>query len=166
MERILVLIRHAKSDWSQPVSDEQRPLASRGRRQAPAVGQWLTHNLYRPLELVLMSPATRARQTWELVDAELSPSALQVRSEPGVYTFAGAALRAVIAEIDERVSTAAVVGHNPALEDLVGDLVGSGQRIRTASVAVLGLQRWSAATGQLLALGRPADGMDRMAITG
>ena len=38
-ERTLILLRHAKSDWSGNESDEHRPLAKRGLRQAPEAGQ-------------------------------------------------------------------------------------------------------------------------------
>lgn len=158
MRRRLVLIRHAKSDWSHPVPDEQRPLAARGRRQAPAVGEWLTQHLPRPLDLVLVSPATRAQQTWELIATGLTPSPGQVRTEPDAYTFSSAELGAVVAGINDPTSIAAVVGHNPAMEDLVAELTGAQQRMTTASLAVIGMQRWQSASGELLAVGRPADG--------
>ena len=68
--RTLVLIRHAKSDWDVPVPDRQRPLNARGARQAPATGKWLSDNGIQP-DLALVSPAARARRTWQLVAEEL-----------------------------------------------------------------------------------------------
>ncbi|HXT88463.1 MAG TPA: histidine phosphatase family protein, partial [Trebonia sp.] len=71
-DRRLLLLRHAKSDWPD-VADHERPLAKRGRRDAPVVGRWLRTSGYLP-DAVICSTAARARQTWELVSAEL-PSA-------------------------------------------------------------------------------------------
>ena len=80
--RRLILLRHAKSDWPD-VPDQERPLAKRGRRDAPVVGRWLRRHGYLP-EVVICSVARRTRQTWELVAPELggSPS---VTFEPRAY---------------------------------------------------------------------------------
>jgi phosphohistidine phosphatase len=70
-----MLLRHAKSDWPD-VPDRERPLAKRGRRDAPRIGRWLRDHGYRP-DAVVCSVARRTRQTWELVAPKLggSPSA-------------------------------------------------------------------------------------------
>ena len=65
-ERTLILLRHAKSDWSGSVPDVDRPLARRGHRQAPQAGRWLADNID-SIDLAVVSPANRARRTWELV---------------------------------------------------------------------------------------------------
>ncbi len=65
-ERTLILLRHAKSDWSGDEVDLARPLADRGRRQAPDSGRWLNANIG-SIALALVSPAERARSTWDLV---------------------------------------------------------------------------------------------------
>ena len=67
--RRLVLLRHAKSDWPDDVPDHERPLARRGRRDAPAAGRWLRKSGYVP-DLVLCSTARRARETWQLAEEE------------------------------------------------------------------------------------------------
>ena len=72
-ERTLILLRHAKSDWSGDEPDDHRPLAKRGLRQAPEAGQWLAGNIDR-IDLAVTSPAVRARTTWELASAELGSS--------------------------------------------------------------------------------------------
>src|SRR4051794_41904037 len=66
----LVLLRHAKSAWPEGVPDHERPLAGRGRRDAPEAGRWL-RQVGLQFDLVLCSTALRARQTWELAAAEL-----------------------------------------------------------------------------------------------
>ena len=67
--RRLILLRHAKSDWPD-VPDQERPLAKRGRRDAPVVGRWLRGHGYLP-DTVICSVARRTRQTWKLVAPEL-----------------------------------------------------------------------------------------------
>src|SRR4029079_1119605 len=70
VSRELIILRHAKSDWSGDEHDVDRPLAPRGRRQAPEAGQWLDARAG-AIDLALVSPARRTRSTWELVAPEL-----------------------------------------------------------------------------------------------
>ena len=156
MARILVVVRHAKSDWSEPVADEERPLAPRGRRQAPHVGLWIAANLEAPA-LALVSPARRARQTWEIAAGEL-PSPPTVRIEAAAYTFSGDALAELVSELPPAASPVVLVGHNPAAEELIAALSGQWVRMPTAALAVVALPSWTARRGRLLAAGRPADG--------
>src|ERR1700733_13027553 len=65
--RQLILLRHAKSAWPNDVPDHERPLAPRGRRDAPAAGRWLRKSGYAP-DRVLCSTARRARETWKLAE--------------------------------------------------------------------------------------------------
>src|SRR6476620_12682109 len=69
-EHTLILLRHAKSDWSGHEADIARPLAKRGRRQAPDAGRWLATNID-SIDLAVVSPASRARSTWDLVSVRL-----------------------------------------------------------------------------------------------
>ncbi len=155
MARTLVLVRHAKSDWSVPVDDRERPLAARGRRQAPASGRWIAVHLDPP-DLAVVSVATRAQQTWELVSAEL-PHLPPARVEPAAYTFDGDALLDVVRDLPADAATVVVVSHNPALEELVTTLTGQAVRMRTSAIAVITLPAWDSASGKLQAAGRPAD---------
>lgn len=68
--RTLILLRNPKSDWSGNEPDLRRPLAARGRRQGPDAGRWLNTNVDR-IDLAVVSPATRVRQTWDLAAALL-----------------------------------------------------------------------------------------------
>src|SRR5215469_4295405 len=75
--RRLLLLRHAKSSWSEPgASDHERPLNRRGQEAAPRIGAYLAKHGLIP-DRVLCSTARRARETWELVAtaAPESPSA-------------------------------------------------------------------------------------------
>src|SRR5690242_15813577 len=69
--RRLILLRHAKSDWPEGVADLDRPLAERGRADAPVAGRELAR-LGVP-DVVLCSPAQRTRATWELARQAMGP---------------------------------------------------------------------------------------------
>jgi phosphohistidine phosphatase len=167
--RRLVLLRHAKSDWPD-VADHDRPLAKRGRRDAPVVGRWLGASGYVP-DAVVCSTARRARETWELVATGLAAAAPEpghvpaVRYEPRVYEATVLGLLMLVREFDAAWRTALIVGHNPGLAELTVGLASSDspapQAFPTAAVAVLGLPgSWSeAAPGEarLLAFTVPAD---------
>jgi len=120
--RRLILLRHAKSDWPD-VPDHERPLAKRGRREAPEVGRWLRDAGMRP-DLVVCSTARRARETWELVAAQLDGD-VAVTYDPRVYGGSPGELLDVVAEASVAVHTLLLVGHNPAMQRLAVGLAGS-----------------------------------------
>ena len=147
-DHTLVLLRHAKSDWSVPASDRRRPLAPRGRRQAPHAGTWLSHHVP-PIDLAVVSPAVRARATWELVEAELESTPRVVESE-ALYAASGPDLLDVVRRLPEESRTAVLVGHNPGLEEAVALFSDTDVHLVTSAIAVLGLAgRWATATGAL-----------------
>ena len=141
--RRLMLLRHAKSDWPD-VPDRDRPLAKRGRRDAPIIGRWLRDHGYLP-DIVICSAARRTRQTWELVAPELgSPS---VTFEPRAYAASAMTLLYLVRERPGAYRSAMLIGHNPAISELATSLAeppdGDGApalraiRFPTAAVAVL-----------------------------
>jgi phosphohistidine phosphatase len=138
--RRLILLRHAKSDWPD-VPDRDRPLAKRGRRDAPKIGRWLRDHAYVP-EVVICSDARRTRQTWDRVARELggSPS---VTFEPRAYAASAMTLLYLVMELPADCQTALLVGHNPGVAELATSLAlppdGDDAPIRfpTAAVAVL-----------------------------
>ena len=142
--RRLILLRHAKSDWPD-VPDRERPLAKRGRRDAPVVGRWLRGHGYLP-DTVICSVARRTRQTWKLVAPELggSPS---VTFEPRAYAASALTLLYLVQELPGTCRAALLIGHNPGIEDLAAHLAEApdaagappprGLRFPTAAVAVL-----------------------------
>jgi phosphohistidine phosphatase len=137
--RRLILLRHAKSDWPD-VPDEDRPLAKRGRRDAPRIGRWLRDRGYLP-DVVVCSAARRTRQTWELVAPELDGSP-DVRFEARAYAASALTLLYLIQELPAKFRTALLIAHNPGLEELTASLVGGkepqqGIRLPTAGVAVV-----------------------------
>jgi len=132
-----MLLRHAKSDWPD-VADHDRPLAKRGKQDAPLVGRWLRDHSYQP-EVVVCSDARRTRQTWKLVARELGGSP-QVRFDPRAYAASPLALLYLARELPAGCRSALVIGHNPGVSDLARSLVvpdGQGLSFPTAAVAVL-----------------------------
>ena len=117
--RRLILLRHAKSDWPD-LPDRDRPLAKRGRRDAPRIGRWLREHGYQP-DVVVVSAATRTRQTWDLVAPELGGSPA-VRFEPRAYAASAQTLLYLTQELPERYRTALLIGHNPGLSELATSL--------------------------------------------
>ena len=135
MRRRLIVLRHAKSDWSGGVTDHDRPLAGRGRREAALAGRWLRENAA-DIDLVVCSSATRARQTWKLVAKQLDnipPS----RVDDRLYAASIRGLLAVVRKLPDSARAVLLIGHNPGLEELVADLGGVGWPMKTSSIAVL-----------------------------
>ena len=155
--RTLVLLRHAKSDWSTGAADVARPLAGRGRRQAPEAGRWLAANIGR-VDLAVVSPATRARSTWELAAAELDDPP-RTLVDDRVYAASDDELLAVVRGLPDDAETVTLVGHNPGIEDLVALLTGRPTAMPTSALAVLGLPgAWATAgpdAATLHTAGRP-----------
>jgi phosphohistidine phosphatase len=165
--RRLILFRHAKSDWPE-VADHERPLAKRGKRDAPVAGRWLGRSGLAP-DAVVCSTARRARETWELASGGLAESARgaapPVRYEPRLYEATVLSLLMLVREFPDDERTVLMVGHNPGLAELA---VGMAQpppeppsAFPTAAVAVLGLAGGWASAGpgeaRLLAFAMPAD---------
>ncbi len=156
-DRTLVLLRHAKSDWSGDEPDRERPLAPRGRRQAPDAGRWLASRLP-GLDLAVVSPAARARATWDLVAAELAhPPPRQVDAR--MYAASDRELLEVVTELSDRSRTVVLVGHNPGLEELVERLTGEWVTLPTSAIAVIDARgSWAAVAdghASLRTAGRP-----------
>ncbi|TVL91587.1 histidine phosphatase family protein [Streptomyces sp. SAJ15] len=150
--RRLVLLRHAKSAWPE-VPDHERPLAGRGRRDAPAAGRWI-REAGRVPDLVVCSTARRTRETWELATAELGGAAPAVTYEPRAYAATAAELLDVVRGTPDGVRTLLLIGHNPGVEELVSLLAGAAagdalerarEKFPTSAIAVLAWSGpWSA----------------------
>jgi phosphohistidine phosphatase len=141
--RQLILLRHAKSDWPD-VPDRERPLAKRGRRDAPRIGRWLREHGYQP-DVVVCSSARRTRQTWDLVAPELGGSPA-VHFEPRAYAASAQTLLYLAQELPGRYRSALLIGHNPGLSDLAASLAAPPESddgphshisLPTAAVAVV-----------------------------
>lgn len=118
MTRRLILMRHAKSDWSHGLADHDRPLNARGMAQAPLIGKWLAAKGYVP-QVVLCSDATRTRQTLDRAMSEM-PTGVQVFHLAALYL---ADPRAILDQLYRQTAeTIAIVGHNPGIGQLAANL--------------------------------------------
>ncbi|GAA4104171.1 histidine phosphatase family protein [Streptomyces hundungensis] len=140
----IVLLRHAKADWPE-VSDHDRPLAERGRADAPAAGRRLAATGIAP-DLALCSSAVRTRETWKLAVHELSQRPRTVYEER-MYEASLGELIALVNETPEDVGDLLLIGHNPGMHamadalasDADGDALSRMNRsgFPTSSIAVL-----------------------------
>lgn len=157
MPRTLVVMRHAKSDWSGDEPDLERPIGDRGRRQAREAGAWLAE--YLPgIDFVVTSPARRARTTWKQAAREYGEVPFRDTDER-IYTLDAGDLLDVLRDIDDDIESTVLIGHNPGLDELVHVLSGERVEMVTSSLAVLEFDcRWSdlkRSACRLVAHGRP-----------
>lgn len=141
--KILMLMRHAKSSWKDDsLADHDRPLNKRGQRTAPKMGRLLREHDLIP-DLILSSTAERANATAQLV-AEAVEYQGTVQRNDDLYHAGVTALLCAIGRIEDRFARPLVIGHNPALADLLEQLTGEFQPFPTAAVACLELDvaRW------------------------
>ena len=122
----LSLFRHAKSSWDNPdLQDFDRPLNERGQEAAPRMGAFMAESKIVP-DLILCSPAVRARETLELALPYL-PAKPTVNYEDGLYLTASETLLKRIRKLEANVHHAMIVGHDPGLHHLATELCGSGE---------------------------------------
>jgi phosphohistidine phosphatase len=124
----LMLLRHAKSSWGDPgLDDRDRPLNARGKASAQAMGRVMRHRGLLP-DLVLCSPARRAKDTWTIAAAEMKTAPKIVFSED-VYDFGnGGKLAELIRGQNGKARSLLLVGHNPSMERLAQRLAGKGDK--------------------------------------
>lgn len=118
----LFLIRHAKSSWKDTsVSDFDRKLNPRGKKNAPEMGKRLKKHAFVP-DLIISSPAKRAICTAKRIAKELGYQESQIRIEPKLYEASYEGFLSVIHSIDSEVSNVFIVGHNPSITEVVNEL--------------------------------------------
>jgi phosphohistidine phosphatase len=123
----LSLLRHAKSSWSDArLKDFERPLNERGERDAPRIGAYMARRGLAP-DLVLCSPAVRARQTLGLV-LPCFRRAPSVVYEQDVYLASAATLLKLVHQVTDKVRHAMIVGHDPGMHSLALELAGRGSK--------------------------------------
>jgi phosphohistidine phosphatase len=140
MAKTLLIMRHSKAardDAKWP--DVERPLNERGHRDAPRIGRWLRQRNVR-LDHLLASPAIRTVQTARHVAEQLDYQG-PFETPAELYEGTSRQYAQQIALCPISVSTLLVVGHNPALEELVERLTGEWVTLKTSAVAWLELAR-------------------------
>ncbi len=161
--KTLFVLRHAKSSWDDPdLADFDRPLNKRGTTSAPFMGGLMASNGFSP-DVILSSPAARARETAALAKDGGDIQA-EIRYDERIYEASPAALREVLADVDDQYRSVMIVGHNPGMEGFIKFLTGRLESMPTAALAVIDLDisGWSeidAERGKLRKIFRPKDEM-------
>ncbi len=142
----LYLLRHAKSSWEEAeLSDFDRPLSPRGCDAAPRMGRYMRKQGFVP-DLILCSPARRARQTLDLVMSKKMADT-EIKFIDALYNFGdGTDLIHIIAAEGGIHRQLLVVGHNPTMQGAASKLIDKGneqdrkrllQKYPTAGLAVI-----------------------------
>ncbi len=122
--KTLILMRHAKSSWDHPsLKDLERPLNNRGERDAPLMGSHFTAWGLNP-DLLVSSPALRARQTALGVARAIGYPEATLRIAPALYEQGVPGILSVIHALPETLGSVCLFGHNPDISEAVGRLGG------------------------------------------
>jgi len=144
----LILVRHAKSSWKDPtLSDHERPLNMRGKRDAPEMGERLAASGYDP-DLIVTSSAVRALDTARTIAGKLGYLRESIAVEGRLFHAGVAELLQVIRGVDDSVDILMLFGHNPGLTDLANH-IGPREILNMPTCAVLHL-RFQAGTWSIV----------------
>ena len=161
MPKILYLVRHAKSSWSDAsLHDRERPLNRRGRKSAPDMGGRLAEQGHRP-DLIISSPARRAFSTAKKIAKALDFDKSEIVTDEDLYFSGTGSMVSMLEKLDDRYQGVMIVGHNPAMTSLMNTL---GEvpvdNMPTCAIAVIAfdMASWSelnTTSGNLLAYDFP-----------
>jgi phosphohistidine phosphatase len=152
----LILVRHAKSDWSLPGQDDwDRPLNARGQRDAPVMARRLRSRRLKP-DRILSSPAVRALTTASIMTRELRVAPSLLQAEERLYLSAPAELLAVVRELGGGSRHLMVVGHNPGITELANRL-SAGETIDNMPTCAVFTARFEIASWDRLTWGQGED---------
>ncbi|MCR6632943.1 MAG: histidine phosphatase family protein [Magnetospirillum sp.] len=168
--RQLFLLRHAKSSWDDPSTDDfDRPLNQRGRKNARMLAKYLKGAKLHPA-IILCSAARRTRETYDVLEPALE--GIPVSFEAELYEAAKHDLLARLRRLDDHLGSVMMIGHNPGLERLAAALSGGhgeaqavarmAEKFPTGALAALdvGIGHWGAledGSCRLSGFLRPAD---------
>ena len=160
MTKTLLILRHAKSSWkNEKLKDFDRPLKRRGEESAKLIGKVLMMAELVP-QVILSSPAQRAKQTVELV-AEESKFKGELKFVESYYMGEPDDYITALKELPDEIERVMIVGHNPGLEALLQLLDGKVDSLPTGSLAylVLDIKHWADLTkstaGDLISFWEP-----------
>ena len=148
--KTLLLLRHAEASGAEAGRrDFERPLNGRGREAAVLVGRFLRRERLEP-DVVLCSPAERARETAALVVSAAGLASAKRRDDARIYEATTATLIEVVSQIEEGARGALLVGHNPGISDVLEWLTGDARPMRTAALSRISLdiEKWSEVHGR------------------
>ena len=145
-QKTLTIVRHAKSSWKNAsLSDRERPLNKRGKRDAPIMGGRIDAAGIRP-SLIISSPAVRAFRTAKIVAMQLNYPYEFLQREKDLYLASLDTIIDVVGAQDEKFNSLMLFGHNPGLTDFANYLVpGLTNNLPTAGVVSVNFEAddWS-----------------------
>ncbi len=154
--KTLYLVRHAKSSWDNPsLSDFERPLNDRGKRDAPEIGKRLLNKGIMP-ELMLSSPAQRALTTCRLIAKVIGYPDQKIATDSAIYHAGESALLRIVQQTSDEYRSLMLFGHNPGFTDFANELANTDiYNIPTCGVFVCSFEvdKWQEirfGNGQLL----------------
>lgn len=136
----LLVMRHAKSDRSEAiVNDFDRPLNQRGQHQPEIIAKEL-NRLRITVDKVLVSPAKRTRETWNLLGSHLAkaPEAIFV---PELYNAYSQDFIDVLIDQAQTAGSLLVIAHCPAVAEVTEFFTGEYHDFKTASLAILSTKK-------------------------
>lgn len=124
--KTVILVRHAKSYWKDPrLDDFDRPLNERGRRDAPLMGEKLKERQILP-DLILSSPAKRARKTADLIAEAIGYPRKEIRFVDEMYHCGASDLLALVKKLHDKDTSVMLFGHNPEFMDFAAMMLKPG----------------------------------------
>ncbi len=136
--RRLMLLRHAKTENDAASGrDQDRRLDDRGRQDAAEIGGWIARHPPFP-DAVLVSPAVRSDQTWEIAWDAMRSTVPQPKVEYPAELYGADAsmlLQLIHAAASDDPQRLLLVGHNPGLHELAFALTGGGNAAARAALA-------------------------------
>ena len=142
--KYIYLVRHAKSSWKDKLlSDRQRPLNKRGKENAPVMAERLRARGGQP-DLIISSPAKRARMTAKKLAAGIGYDFEQLATDERLYFHDMEGVLEVIQDTPESAQSVMVVGHNPDMTELLNLLAGHVTgNMPTCAIATLSIKgKW------------------------
>ena len=144
--KTLTLVRHAKSSWKDSsLSDRDRPLNKRGKRDAPEMGRRITDAGIRP-SLIVSSPAVRAWTTAKVIANQIGYPREFLQRDSALYLASVNDILDIVVSQDAGFNNLMLVGHNPGFTDFANYLVpGLTNNIPTTGVVCVELDTddWS-----------------------
>jgi len=119
--KTLLLIRHAKSDWDNILSDFDRPLNERGKHDAPIMAKRIKDRKIE-IDAFVSSPAKRAKKTAELFMHEYDVKEKKLLFVPSLYEASSNDFYNAVFDLKDKFDTVAIFGHNPGITDFVNSL--------------------------------------------
>jgi phosphohistidine phosphatase len=164
--KTLFILRHAKSSWDNPdLADFDRPLNNRGLNAARFIGELIYRRNLQP-QIIVSSPAKRAKQTAVLVK-EVAEIPRPIQYDERIYEASPLSLFNLIREFDDKWKSVLLVGHNPGIENLLRMTTGETHSMPTAALSKINLiiESWSeleANSNELEFLIRPKEEMKKL----